>query len=293
MKRFSLYTLLTISMLIVNIGLSAASFNGADLKDNRVVYTAQDSVIFQKYVAYMADKRELPLNETIIATAKFFLGTPYVANTLEKEPESLVVNLRELDCTTFVETVFALSRTIKLDAPTFDNFCNNLRTIRYRGGVIEDYTSRLHYSTDWIYDNEQRGIMKDVTRAAGARRLKLDLYIMSKTPDTYKQLKGRPELAEKIKAKEREISARKHYYIKSRKIDRKSKRIEDGCMVGFVTTIPGIDLSHMAIVYHVDGKLTFIHASSSLKKVCINESTMGQFVKGSKRNTGIVLAKLQ
>ena len=42
----------------------------------------------------------------------FLRGTPYVASTLEKRSRrALVVNLRELDCTTFAETVLALSRT--------------------------------------------------------------------------------------------------------------------------------------------------------------------------------------
>lgn len=285
MKKFLIFTLFLVLVPFYNIQASN--------KLTEVDYTAQDSVIYNNYLSYIALKKDFPLNELIIETAKFFLGTPYVANTLEKEPERLVVNLRELDCTTFVETVFALAKTVKSGDIAFNNFCNNLQKIRYRNGVIEDYTSRLHYSSDWIYDNEQRGILKNVTRDAGARRLKLNLYIMSSTPDTYKQLRGRPELTEKIKTKEQEISARKHYYIKTRKIDRKSRRIEDGCMVGFVTIIPGIDLSHMAIVYHENGRLTFIHASSALKKVVIHDGTMGQYVKNTGRNTGIILSKLQ
>ncbi len=284
MKKFLLLSLVLFAGSLLRAGVS-----GAD-----TVYSTQaDVAIFNKYVSYIQDKANLPANQLVIETAKFFLGTPYVANTLEIEPEGLVINLRELDCTTFVENVFALTRTVKSGNLSFDNFCNNLRNIRYRGGVIEDYTSRLHYSTDWIFDNEQRGILKDVTRKAGAKRLKLDLYIMSQTPDTYKQLKGRPDLVTKIVAKEKEISARKHYYIPAKNIDRKWRRIKDGSMVGFVTTIPGIDLSHMAIVYHEGKKLTFIHASSSGKKVMINESTMGEFVKGTKRNTGIVLSALK
>ena len=39
-----------------------------------------------------------------------FLKTPYVAHTLEvNEEEKLVVNFDEVDCTTFVEYVLALS----------------------------------------------------------------------------------------------------------------------------------------------------------------------------------------
>jgi hypothetical protein len=283
MKKFLILYFILFAGSVLN-----AKSSGADT----IYSTRADVEIFNKYIAYIQEKGNLPTDKLVIETAKFFLGTPYVANTLEIEPEGLVINLRELDCTTFVENVFALTLTVKSGVLLFENYCANLKKIRYRGGVIEDYTSRLHYSTDWIYDNELRGNLKDVTRKAGASRLDLNLYIMSKTPETYKQLKGRPDLVEKIVAKEKEISARKHYFIKAKRINRKWRRIKDGSMVGFVTTIPGIDLSHMAIVYHEGKKLTFIHASSSGKKVMINESSMGEFVLSSKRNTGIVLSAL-
>ena len=256
MKKFLILYFILFAGSVLN-----AKSSGADT----IYSTRADVEIFNKYIAYIQEKGNLPTDKLVIETAKFFLGTPYVANTLEIEPEGLVINLRELDCTTFVENVFALTLTVKSGVLLFENYCANLKKIRYRGGVIEDYTSRLHYSTDWIYDNELRGNLKDVTRKAGASRLDLNLYIMSKTPETYKQLKGRPDLVEKIVAKEKEISARKHYFIKAKRIDRKWRRIKDGSMVGFVTTIPGIDLSHMAIVYHEGKKLTFIHASSSGK----------------------------
>ncbi len=283
MKKFLILFFILFAGSVLN-----AKSSGADT----IYSTRADVEIFNKYIAYIQEKGNLPTDKLVIETAKFFLGTPYVANTLEIEPEGLVINLRELDCTTFVENVFALTLTVKSGVLLFENYCANLKKIRYRGGVIEDYTSRLHYSTDWIYDNELRGNLKDVTRKAGASRLDLNLYIMSKTPETYKQLKGRPDLVEKIVAKEKEISARKHCFIKAKRIDRKWRRIKDGSMVGFVTTIPGIDLSHMAIVYHEGKKLTFIHASSTGKKVMINESSMGEFVLSSKRNTGIVLSAL-
>lgn len=283
MKKFLILYFILFAGSVLN-----AKSSGADT----IYSTRADVEIFNKYIAYIQEKGNLPTDKLVIETAKFFLGTPYVANTLEIEPEGLVINLRELDCTTFVENVFALTLTVKSGVLLFENYCANLKKIRYRGGVIEDYTSRLHYSTDWIYDNELRGNLKDVTRKAGASRLDLNLYIMSKTPETYKQLKGRPDLVEKIVAKEKEISARKHYFIKAKRINRKWRRIKDGSMVGFVTTIPGIDLSHMAIVYHEGKKLTFIHASSTGKKVMINESSMGEFVLSSKRNTGIVLSAL-
>ena len=142
-------------------------------------YTAEDKAIFQRYIDTMQPKRALPMGELMIQTALFFEGTPYVASTLEKEPEGLVVNLRELDCTTFMETVLALCRTLKGNQLTFETYCDNLQYLRYRDGRITDYTDRLHYMTDWFYENERKGIVKDQAQAIGGAPLSLNLSFIS------------------------------------------------------------------------------------------------------------------
>ena len=56
----------------------------------------------------------------MLEIGKFFLGTPYVAGTLEtKGAEHLVVNLREYDCVTFVENVVALAWHCKIPGKIF------------------------------------------------------------------------------------------------------------------------------------------------------------------------------
>lgn len=62
-------------------------------------------------------------------------GVPYVAKTLEvNREERLVVNLRQLDCTTYVETVLALSRCMMQGKPTFANFCTPSGSSAMQGG---------------------------------------------------------------------------------------------------------------------------------------------------------------
>lgn len=256
-----------------------------------VYYQPEDINIFNKYVVYIQNKTDLPTDQLIIETAKFFLDVPYVANTLEIEPEGLVINLRQLDCTTFLETVYALSMTARSKDLTFDNFCSKLQWLRYRDGVIKDYTDRLHYTSDWIDQNQEKGIVKSIAQSAGGELLNLNLYIMSSNTDRYKQLKGKVDLIQKVKDKETEINAREHFYIPTDKIDQNASLIKSGDMVGFVTTIPGIDISHVGIIYKDGNMLTFIHASSSQKKVIINKDPLSAFVKGTGRNTGIVLAR--
>ncbi len=72
--------------------------------------------------------------------------------SLEKDgDEQLVINLTGLDCTTFLENSLALARCIKKGTTSFEDYLEELQFIRYRDGVIDGYTSRLHYFSDWIY----------------------------------------------------------------------------------------------------------------------------------------------
>ena len=117
-----------------------------------VQYTKADSL---KVVGLLESASELSgrANVTVFFARKL-LGLPYVAHTLEvNRRERLVVNLRQLDCTTYVENVVALTMCARQKAYTFNAFCDNLRTIRYRGGSVPHYVKRLHYFTDWIEDN--------------------------------------------------------------------------------------------------------------------------------------------
>lgn len=263
------------------------------LAADKIYYTDEDRAIFNRYVAEVGADKSLPTGELMVKTARFFLGTPYVAATLEKEPETLVINLREMDCTTLVENTLALTRTIQSGAPTFENFCKNLQQLRYRNGEIHDYTSRLHYTTDWIYENQRKGIVQDVTSDAGGVVLPIDLSFMSTHPESYKPLKENPGLTAIIAAKEKEINTRTYYYIPETEINRCVAGMDNGDIVCFVTTIKGLDISHVGIIYRVGDKLTFIHASTTQKKVVVNEAPLQDYVESLKRNSGIMVVRPQ
>ncbi|WP_337940694.1 N-acetylmuramoyl-L-alanine amidase-like domain-containing protein [Parabacteroides sp.] len=260
---------------------------------DKLYYTDADRAIFDRYLSEMIPKKSLPTGELMVQTARFFLNAPYVAATLEKEPEGLVINLREMDCMTLVENVVALTRTMQSAVPSFDEFCKNLQTIRYRNGEIHDYTDRLHYTTDWIFENQQKGIVKDVTHEIGGISLPVDVSFMSAHPDSYKPLKDHPERVARIAAKEKEINARPYYYIPESEIDRLAEGIKEGDIVCFVTTIKGLDISHVGVVCRVGDKLTFIHASTTQKKVIVNEAPLQEYVESIKRNSGIMVVRPQ
>lgn len=281
-----------LSAIVIWVGMSSLMVvNGCSLSTSRLYSTEEDRAIFQSYLSFMAGKEELPIAERIIETAHFFLETPYVAATLEKEPEGLVVNLREMDCTTFVENVLALSRILHRPSPSFEDFCKELQSIRYRNGEISDYTDRLHYMTDWIYENVRQGRVKDITAEVGGVRLPLQLSFMSTHSDAYKPLKGNVARVRKIAEQEKIISRRTYYYLPQDSIEYHASSFRNGDIVCFVTSIAGLDVAHVGYVCHKAGNLTFIHASSTGKKVIINDVSLSNYVKSIKKDIGILLIR--
>ena len=267
--------------------------NTKSIEMEMIYSTDKDRTIFNEYITYIKPFKSSELSELIIKTAYYFLDKPYVASTLEFEPEGLVVNLRELDCTTFVETALALSRAVKLrENPTFEDFCGQLRNIRYRRGTVGDYTSRIHYFSDWIYENETRGHVKDVTKEIGGESYKVKVNYMSTHPNSYKQLKSNPELIKTIQKQETDISMRNVYSnIPVSNISERGEKMKDGDIVCFVTDIEGLDISHIGFIHLNKGQLTFIHASSTAKKVIINPQDLSTYLSKNKRNTGVMIVR--
>lgn len=255
--------------------------------------TQSDKGIFESYLNSAQTVDKLCSDILMDETAKFFLGVPYVGKTLEYEPERLIVNLREMDCMTFVENVLALAEASASGTPSWQTYLEKLQQIRYRDGKIEDYTSRLHYTSDWIYENEKKGLIADITKEIGGVPLAMDVSFVSTHPESYMQLQSHPEYIAVMAKKEKEINSRQYYYIPKEEIDKQEAQIRTGDIVCFVTSIKGLDISHVGIVHKEGDKMTFIHASSGKKRVIINEESLQDYVLGIKKSKGIMVLRPQ
>ena len=258
------------------------------------LYTKEDKAIFDKYASYIEPFRDQPMDVVMEKTAEFFLETPYVAHTLEMTArETFVINLREMDCVTFVENVLALSLTAKSDELSFDKFMDELRKMRYRNGNIDDYASRLHYTSDWIYENEKRGLVKNISQCLGGVKETKRINFMSVHRDAYRQLKTDDAMWWKIKAMEDAINKRGgFYYLPKQEIAKAAPMIPHMSLIAFTTSIEGLDASHVAFAYRLGDKLTFIHASSLAGKVVIDEETLEDYCASQESCTGIMVVKI-
>ena len=154
---------------------------------------------------------ELPIGERIGAIGMALRQTPYVASTLElyDDREVCSVDFRGLDCVTFFELALALARMLKRGERTPDALLAEVTFLRYRGGQVTDYASRLHYLSDWFVDNQAKRVVRLITpELPGAERFTRRVHFMSTHPGAYRQLKASPDQVAKIALVEAEVNAR-------------------------------------------------------------------------------------
>lgn len=257
-----------------------------------VRYTKKDVNEFNRIMEYLGDVKQVPMSELVMRIAKFKLGTPYVAGTLEIDPEMLTINICETDCILFVEMCLALAQTAKDDEPTFEKFCGNIRELRYLNGKVEGYASRNHYTSAWIRQGEERGIMREITKEIGGEPYDQKFFFMSTHPDSYRQIKENPSLVEGIKAMEESLNGHDYFLIAKSEISKYADKIKDGDIICFNCSTPGLDIAHVAYAIRRDGTLTFLHASYGEKKVVINEKPLVPYTNGVSSHNGIRVVRL-
>lgn len=249
----------------------------------------------------------------VLKIATSYLGTPYVANTLEKDgEESLIINLKEVDCLTLVEYTLAQalcfnfssqekepSNSLKKDSSSVDSssdvspFAHNLQKIRYRNGIINGYPSRLHYTSDWIDNGIRQGFLQDITAEHSPNTLTLSLSYMSTHPQLYKKLADSPENVARMAEQEKAITGKVVHWLPKNKLPEVGLPwIKDGDIIAITTKLRGLDIAHMGIAKHVDGNLHLLHASSTLGKVVISDEPLNHLLNNKKSWTGIRVVRM-
>ncbi len=259
------------------------------------VFSDSDLTVCRQKFSYAAsaDLAKEPINDIVADIGKTFLGTEYESHGIEKKgDEELIINLTGLDCTTFVENALVFARLIKLGKTSFKDYEDELQKIRYRNGVIDKYPSRLHYFTDWIYDNEKKGIVDDVTELVGGKPTKFHVNFMSSHPESYPQLKRHPEFLKDIRRQEAEINRRSYFYVPKERVGFIENQINNGDIIAFTTSIPGLDVSHVGIAVRMeDNRIHLLHAPHPGTSVQITEAPLSSYINQIKKDTGIIVLK--
>lgn len=257
--------------------------------------------IYDKVMASVSGNTDLGMGELVAKIAVSLYGTPYVASTLEGEKEELRIYLDKTDCILFVESCVCLALTAKgrrivqggtpLPAgPSYELYCDNVRNMRYRNGTVEGYASRLHYTSEWLFQASLNGILEEYTGKKGSE-ITQHFSFMTRHTALYPALAASPGEVARIREAEKMLEARAPYWSISQEQLRDSSvaaEIRKGDIVAFISTAEGLDISHVAIACPgEDGQMHFIHASSKAGKVIFEPETLADYAR-----KGIRLARL-
>lgn len=227
--------------------------------------------------------------------ARKLIGTPYVSGTLDRnKEEKLVVNLCEVDCTTYVEYITALSITVMRGKTSFQDFTDVLKQLRYRNGELNGYASRLHYFSDWIIDNEGKGFIRETTGCFSKDSLRLQLNYMTRYSDKYLPLKKNPRLTEAIDRAEKALYGINVPFLKKELLNNPEviQQINEGDIVAITTNIEGLNIVHTGLAVRIDEQLYLLHASSQLGKVALTTEPLSLYLQNKATMTGIRTLRL-
>lgn len=269
---------------------------GAQASTGQVSAQPQDSATVCQL---LEEARLLPISANYpLFFARKFLDVPYVAHTLEvNNDERLVVNTRQLDCTTLVETVTALTLCAYRHLYTWRDYLNALVAMRYRDGRIDTYTSRIHYFTEWITANTEAGIVTEIQtpNPPFSAVQQVSVNYMSQHPESYKALRNHPEYVGKIREMERRVTGGRFRYIPKGVVGDAAllkKAVRDGDIIAITCNKKGLDITHLGFAVWKDGALHLLNASQLHKKVVEEPMTLYQYLQQHPSHTGIRIIRI-
>lgn len=284
MVKYSKFLLLlTVSLAVTLTGWQTGRPSD---KIEYVATAADTSVFIEKHRLAEADA---PVAERCLSVARSFLGAPYVTGVLDRSKEEvLTVNLRELDCWTFMENCLAISLT---DDESMESLARQIRGMRYWGGIIDGYGSRIHYFTGWLLQAEKSGLMRDLTRELGGKPYEKKVGYISARPHKYPKISNEETLRD-IRNAEKRINAHQWYYIPQHEINRMEHLIQDGDIICLTSVKQDLDVAHQGFAVRRGNRVHLLHASSLAKKVIVSGQPLAEYVLAQPGQSGIMVARL-
>ncbi len=250
----------------------------------------QDFLLFEEKIKLAQAETTLP--RQTLAVAKSFLGTPYVAGTLNVSgEEQLILNLRELDCWTFMENSLAITLTAHTNQPNFDTLQHFVQQLRYWGGTVNGFASRIHYFSGWLLQAEKLGYLRDCTQELGGIPYRNNIGYMSARPDRYPALRDK-DTRQKIKLTEDRLNQHKWYFIPQDRVAKMEHLIQDGDLIALTSWKRDLDIAHQGFAVRKNGRVYLLHASSLGKRVLLSPQPLAQYLRSQKGQTGIMVARL-
>lgn len=288
--RFHLTTLHTAIRLLLLLLVATPSLAQGDRAVNRSaapIDPAEAAVLTEKLA--LARKYN-NLAARTLAVAQSLEGTSY--GTLGTSPdEYLVLSTRVLDCWTFVELSLAIALAAQHEDASVATVADHVRQLRYWGGTVDGYASRIHYLSGWLRQAQDLGYLHDITRDLGGQPYRKEIRYMSDHSELYPPLQN-PETLRQIRQIETRLSRRTHYYIPQHDIERIEHRLQPGDIIAITSARPGLDFAHLGFAVAHNGRIHLLHASSLQGRVVVSAQPLGAYVRSQKGQTGVVVVRL-
>jgi hypothetical protein len=246
------------------------------------------------------DWRSLAIGPRTAAVGQALLGTRYKHFTLEidNRVEAPSVNFQGMDCWTFFETSLAFARMLNEPESNWtpENLLHYIEIDRYRGGECTgEYLSRLHYLEDWLYDNDHRGLVVDLTRQLGGTSVPHSAREMTQGWRHYRYLAANRSLLGPLGRMEAQVSWRPLYEIPKSRVPKIESKLQSGDIVGIISRDRGglYSTSHVGLALRTsDGVLHFMHASSpsNYGKVVV-DARLSSYLQRYRTDSGILVAR--
>src|SRR5438045_4788923 len=234
------------------------------------VFKGQDQ--FNRLVskAKAGNWQALPIGERTAAVGQALVGTRYKHFTLEidNRTEAPSANFQGMDCWTFFEIALGFARMLDEPEPNWspERLLHYIELDRYRGGECTgEYLSRLHYLEDWLYDNNRRGLVEDLTRDLGGRSVPHSAREMSTGWRHYRYLASNRSLLGPLARMEANVSSRPLYEIPKSKVAGIESKLRSGDIIGVISRERnGLhSTAHVGLALRTgDGALDCLHAFS-------------------------------
>jgi N-acetylmuramoyl-L-alanine amidase-like protein len=237
----------------------------------------------------------LAIGESVGRFGRALEGAPYVEGTLEGPgPELCRVTTDGFDCVTFMETALDLARTTHTARgrePTSGDVISAITYTRYRGGRLDGYLSRLHYTSEWIADNIAKGVLEDVTPSLGGVLFPLNVGFMSAHPERYPALRDNPTLVDSMRHIERRINSIRRTHVPRDRVAAIERKLRTGDLVAITTSIRGLDYAHTGLIVREGSGARLLHASSKNGRVMLDDRIGAYLARAPRSSIGITVLR--
>lgn len=250
-----------------------------------------DRAIFQQKLRIAAPYPTL--QQKTLAVMRSFIGTPYRTGDLDAfETERLVVTLRSLDCWTSIEACLSIALCAEAGAQDFQHYRDYLRQLRYWGGHIQGYGSRIHYFSGWILQNEQHGYFRDISAELGGVPYQKAITYLTDIPWYYPQLNDTTTYRQVATAQQR-IGAHPWRYVPKAKVAAIEPLLQDGDIIALTSARPNFDIEHQGFAIRKQGRVYLLHASSGGQKVRVSAKPLHEYLAANATMSGMMVLRVR